>query len=93
MPRGMVTFAEDRCKGCSLCVSACPKGIVALDTGRINAKGYNPAYVTDMEKCIACGFCAMMCPDVVIHVDRPAEGEAVRDHAVGAGRAAAEERV
>tara|TARA_B100000614_G_C14436071_1_gene448199 strand:- start:388 stop:606 length:219 start_codon:yes stop_codon:yes gene_type:complete len=68
----VVTFQDDRCKGCGLCVNACPKGIVALDTRRINAKGYNPAYVTDMSQCIACGFCAMMCPDVVIAVERVA---------------------
>lgn len=70
MIHGTVTFAEDRCKGCGLCVTACPKGIVALDTSRINAKGYNPAYVTDMDACIACGFCGMMCPDLVIRVER-----------------------
>ncbi len=70
MPRGYVTFEESRCKGCGLCVDVCPKDIVALDMGRINAKGYNPAYVTDMDACIACGFCAMMCPDVVIRVER-----------------------
>lgn len=73
MPHGIVTFQDDRCKGCGLCVNACPKGIVALDTRRINAKGYNPAYVTDMDKCIACGFCAMMCPDLVIEVERKAK--------------------
>jgi 2-oxoglutarate ferredoxin oxidoreductase subunit delta len=70
MPKGLVTFEENRCKGCGLCVDVCPKKIVALDTSRINAKGYNPAYVTDMDACIACGFCAMMCPDVVIRVER-----------------------
>jgi len=53
----------------------CPKKIVALDTSRINAKGYNPAYVTDMDQCIACGFCAMMCPDLVIRVDRISQEE------------------
>lgn len=77
MPKGIVTFDDDRCKGCGLCVNACPKGIVQLDTRRINVKGYNPAYVTEMDKCIACGFCAMMCPDVVIRVERaPAERKA-----------------
>lgn len=70
MPSGFVTFEDDRCKGCGLCVDACPKKIVALDGSRINSKGYNPAYVTDMSACIACGFCAMMCPDVVIRVER-----------------------
>ena len=70
MPKGLVVFDEDRCKGCGLCVHACPKDIVALDMGRISSKGYNPAYVTDPEACIVCTFCAMMCPDVVIQVER-----------------------
>ena len=61
---------DDRCKGCALCVDACPKDIVALDTGRINSKGYNPADVTDPELCIVCAFCAIMCPDMVIQVER-----------------------
>ncbi len=72
MPKGIVSFQEDRCKGCALCVNACPKSIVVLDTRRMNAKGYHPATITDPEKCIACGFCAMMCPDVVITVERVA---------------------
>ncbi len=72
MPQGEVSFEVDRCKGCGLCVDVCPKGIVALDMSRINAKGYNPAYVTEMSECIACGFCATMCPDVVIRVERVA---------------------
>lgn len=72
MPQGAVTFEEDRCKGCALCVHACPKGIIELDERRINAKGYHPAQITDQAACIACGFCAMMCPDVVIRVERVA---------------------
>ena len=28
-----VTFNTERCKGCELCVSVCPKHIVAIDTG------------------------------------------------------------
>ena len=64
-----VTFDKDRCKGCSLCVGVCPKGIVAL-SHELNAKGYHPAQVTDQEKCIGCAFCATMCPDCVITVEK-----------------------
>ena len=42
-----VTFNEDICKGCGLCVGACPKKIVALLKDKINAKGYHPAGITD----------------------------------------------
>lgn len=65
-----VTFDPDLCKGCGLCVEACPKKILALASEKINKKGYHPAEITDQEKCIACAMCASMCPDVVIKVER-----------------------
>lgn len=65
-----VTFNRDLCKGCGLCVGACPKGIVALKEDELNAKGYHPAGVTDKEQCIGCAFCATMCPDCVITVEK-----------------------
>ena len=40
---------EERCKGCGLCVGACPKQILALSKDRINAKGYHPVEMTDPE--------------------------------------------
>ena len=43
-----VTINENLCKGCGLCVRACPKHIIALSKTKINAKGYHPAEVTDM---------------------------------------------
>lgn len=65
-----VTFDRDTCKGCGLCVGACPKNIVALDESVINAKGYHPAGCTKPEECIGCAFCATMCPDCVITVEK-----------------------
>ena len=34
-----VTFKTDLCKGCGLCVSACPKHILAIAKDQINQKG------------------------------------------------------
>lgn len=65
-----VTFNEERCKGCGLCTTVCPKGIVLMDEERINTKGYHPATVKEVEKCIGCAFCARICPDVVIEVEK-----------------------
>ena len=65
-----VTFRTELCKGCGLCVSACPKGILVIDTGKINSKGYSPASMTDQESCIGCAFCATMCPDCIITVEK-----------------------
>lgn len=70
MAKGKVTFNEDACKGCELCVSVCPEKIIELNKEKINKKGYSPAYVVDQEKCIACGSCAITCPDSVITVER-----------------------
>lgn len=67
-----VTFREERCKGCELCVSACPKGIIKISEDRLNAKGFRPAEITDQEACIGCAFCATICPDVVIEVEKDA---------------------
>lgn len=68
--RGKVTFDRDRCKGCGLCTSVCPKQIVVLEPEALNKKGYHPATVIEMDKCIACASCARICPDSVITVER-----------------------
>lgn len=68
MPK--VSFRQDRCKGCGLCVSVCPKKIVSLDMETLNDKGYHPAAVSDMSQCIACTFCATICPDCVITIEK-----------------------
>lgn len=65
-----VTFNEERCKGCGLCVNACPKHILTLEKEKINQKGYHPAAIVDQSACIACAFCATMCPDSVIKVEK-----------------------
>ncbi|MDR0335160.1 MAG: 4Fe-4S binding protein [Methanomassiliicoccaceae archaeon] len=64
-----VTINENNCKGCEMCVIACPKKIVELDMAKINGKGYHPARITDREKCTGCASCAIMCPDVVITLE------------------------
>lgn len=65
-----VTFNEDACKGCELCITACPKKIIFLNKEKLNQKGHYPADVIEMDKCTGCAACAMMCPDCVITVER-----------------------
>ena len=65
-----ITIDINRCKGCGLCVEACPKKLLRLDNENLNDKGYSPAAMTDISKCIACAFCARMCPDCVITVEK-----------------------
>ena len=61
---------EKVCKGCSMCISACPKNIIALSKDRLNAKGYHPAELIDEAACVGCAACATMCPDTAITVER-----------------------
>lgn len=65
-----VTFATDICKGCGLCVNACPKGLLQISKDKINKKGHHPAEITSQEECVGCASCAIMCPDCVITVER-----------------------
>lgn len=60
-------FNDNLCKGCALCVNACPKKILCISK-KTNAKGYNVVECTDSNACISCAFCATMCPDSVIEV-------------------------
>ena len=65
-----VTFKKNLCKGCGLCVLACPRQLLYLNKEEINEKGYHPAAISQQERCIACAMCATMCPDVVITVEK-----------------------
>jgi 2-oxoglutarate ferredoxin oxidoreductase subunit delta len=66
-----ITIEAERCKGCCLCVSACPKSIIG-QASSINKKGYTPAEIIEerAHECTGCALCAMMCPDVAITVFR-----------------------
>ncbi|MBM7622782.1 4Fe-4S binding protein [Sporohalobacter salinus] len=63
-----VKFDQERCKGCELCTTACPKDLIVMSDEKTNAKGFYPATIKDQDECIGCGLCASICPDVVIEV-------------------------
>ena len=41
--KGAIVVDTERCKGCNLCVVACPLNVIAL-TKEVNVKGYNYAH-------------------------------------------------
>ena len=65
-----LTFRTDNCKGCGLCVDACPKKVLQLAPDKINKRGHHPVEAARPEDCIGCGSCAIMCPDFIIKVER-----------------------
>jgi 2-oxoglutarate ferredoxin oxidoreductase subunit delta len=66
--RGTISVNIENCKGCELCIDACPQESMALSK-QINNKGYRYA-VLIQDNCTGCSNCALVCPDAVITVFR-----------------------
>ncbi len=64
-----MTVDPEYCKGCGLCIPACPQHIIEFSKN-INSKGYHYAECIDQEKCIACKLCYVTCPDVAITIEK-----------------------
>ncbi|MDR0644732.1 MAG: 4Fe-4S binding protein [Treponema sp.] len=65
--KGKIEIDRELCKGCYLCIRACPVKVLGKDAA-INSTGTYPVIASHMEKCIACGNCYVVCPDVCIAV-------------------------
>ena len=61
-------IATERCKGCGLCVAACPRHVLALEPISVNGHGYHPVLLTDARACTSCALCARICPDTAFTV-------------------------
>lgn len=57
------------CKGCGLCVTSCPRGVLQISE-QTNPQGYYVAEVVNNESCIGCGLCGLMCPDVALAISK-----------------------
>lgn len=68
--KGAVVINQERCKGCNLCVVACPTKVLSLQPKEVNNRGYHFAFAADMDACIGCTGCATVCPDGCIEVYR-----------------------
>jgi len=66
-PRGTVVIDAERCKGCELCIPACPPAVLRMSSSR-NTSGYLLPEL--LEGCTGCGACLMICPDFCFEVYR-----------------------
>ena len=59
--RGLLRIDEDECKGCGLCIEACPPKVIAMSE-HLNHYGYRTAMYAGAG-CTGCGICFMACPE------------------------------
>lgn len=59
--RGSVVMNSEECKGCGLCVEACPPKVLHLAEA-LNRYGYHPAIYLG-HGCTGCGICYFACPE------------------------------
>jgi 2-oxoglutarate ferredoxin oxidoreductase subunit delta len=59
--RGLLRVSEEECKGCGLCIEACPPKTIAMGE-HLNHYGYRTAHYKGAG-CTACGICFLVCPE------------------------------
>jgi 2-oxoglutarate ferredoxin oxidoreductase subunit delta len=67
--KGTVVVDTERCKGCNLCVVACPSKVLTLSK-QVNGKGYSYCTMANPDDCVGCASCALVCPDSCLTVYR-----------------------
>ena len=75
--KGTIQVDIDTCKGCELCIEACPQESLQL-SDNLNSQGYHYA-VLIRDNCTGCENCALVCPDAVITVYRTPKKSAGKD--------------
>ncbi len=64
----IVRISAEKCKGCMLCIKACPQGALKV-AGKVNKRGQQYVIMAVPEKCTGCGLCFIMCPDCAIEIE------------------------
>lgn len=64
--RGTLVIDTEACKGCLLCIDACPPRVLEMTTLTLNTRGYR--YPVLFAGCTGCRACSQICPDFVFQV-------------------------
>ncbi len=76
--RGTVAIATSRCKGCELCIPACPPQVLTMSEA-VNELGFR--FPELYPGCTGWRACLLVCPDFVFEVyqfETPVEHEGTR---------------
>lgn len=63
--RGTITIDVETCKGCELCIAACPPHVLTM-SDEVNHLGYR--YPVLHPGCTGCQACQLICPDFCFEV-------------------------
>ncbi len=69
--RGHVVIDTEACKGCELCIDACPPKVLVMTSHLVNSTGYR--YPLLLPGCTGCQACSQICPDFVFQVYKLAQ--------------------
>ncbi|HRU06234.1 MAG TPA: 4Fe-4S binding protein [Candidatus Brocadiia bacterium] len=72
-----IRILQRYCKGCELCVTYCPNGVLAMPAKAGHAAVRIPV-VVDESRCVLCLRCAAMCPDAAIEIEKPPKPAAAK---------------
>jgi len=62
-----IVIDPNLCKGCHICISVCPHGVLEKSEV-VDNRGFFLPKVVDLEACKVCQLCEMECPDFAISV-------------------------
>ena len=87
--RGQLRIDVEECKGCGLCIEACPPKVIGMSE-QLNHYGYRTALYKGAG-CTGCGICFMVCPEpgaiTVLRAVSPRAGQANVPQAAGGAAA------
>jgi len=89
--RGRLEIDTEECKGCGLCMEACPPKVIGMSE-RMNHYGYRTALYAGAG-CTGCGICFMACPEpgaiTVLRLSNPRAAALPQLHSAGGANACA----